>query len=84
MITQDYIIDGKPYRMLTLEIKGETTNVATYSLNEKINEMIEQERYHEIDYIDKMYGYYLPKEVDETDEREVRESIEDAMDYYEN
>ena len=82
MITQDYIIDEKPYRMLTLEIKGETTNVATYSLNEKINEMIEQERYHEIEYIDKMYGYYLPEEVDETDEREVRESIEDVMDYY--
>jgi hypothetical protein len=81
MITQDYIIDGKPYRMLTLEIKGEMTNVATHSLNEKINEMVEQERYNEIDYIDKMYGYYLPEEVDETDEREVRESIEDVMDY---
>ena len=80
MFTQDYIIDGQPYRMLTLEIKGELTNVATHSLNKKLNEMIEQERYHEIKYIDEMYGYYLPEEVDETDEREVRESIEDVMD----
>ena len=80
MITQDYIIDGQPYRMLTLEIKGELTNVATHSLHKKLSEMVEQERYHEIKYIDDMYGYYLPEEVDETDEREVRESIEDVMD----
>ena len=46
----------------------------------KLNEMIEQERYHEIRHIDEMYGYYLPQEVDETDEREMIESIEDVID----
>ena len=41
--------------------------------------MIGQGRYHEVIDIDEQYGYYLPKEVDETDEREMIESIEDVV-----
>lgn len=82
METTTYTIDGKEYKMFTLDILDAPTNVASYDLNAKIEEMIEQERYHEIRHIDELYGYYLPQEVDETDEREVRESIEDvAIDY---
>lgn len=82
METTTYLIDGKEYKMFTLDILDTPTNVASYDLNAKIEEMIEQERYHEIRHIDELYGYYLPQEVDETDEREVRESIEDvAIDY---
>lgn len=82
METTTYLIDGKEYKMFTLDIFDSPTNVASYDLNAKIEEMIEQERYHEIRHIDELYGYYLPQEVDETDEREVRESIEDvAIDY---
>ena len=66
--------------MFELNILGTPTMVASYDLNEKLNEMIEQERYHEIRHIDEMYGYYLPQEVDETDEREMIESIEDVID----
>ena len=52
--------------------------VASYALNRKIEKMIGQGRYHEVIDIDEQYGYYLPKEVDETDEREMIESIEDV------
>ena len=76
----EFVIDGKTYKMFELNILVTPTMVASYDLNEKLNEMIEQERYHEIRHIDEMYGYYLPQEVDETDEREMIESIEDVID----
>lgn len=76
----EFVIDGKTYKMFELNILGTPTMVASYDLNEKLNEMIEQERYHEIRHIDEMYGYYLPQEVDETDEKEMIESIEDVID----
>lgn len=76
----EFVIDGKTYKMFELNILGTPTMVASYDLNEKLDEMIEQERYHEIRHIDEMYGYYLPQEVDETDEREMIESIEDVID----
>lgn len=73
-----YKIDGRNYKMFTLNILGKPMKVASYVLNRKIDKMIEQERYHEVRHIDEQYGYYLPKEVDETDEREMIESIEDV------
>lgn len=79
MTEEIYIIDGQPYKMFTLDILGKTTNVASYALEDKIQEMIEHERYHEVQYISDKYEYYLPVEVDDTDEREIRESIEDVM-----
>ena len=75
-------IDQKDYKMFVLPILGKPTNVASYDLNKKIDKMIEQDRWHEVRDIDNMYCYYLPKEVDETNEREMIESIEDvAVDY---
>ena len=74
-----YKIDGRNYKMFTLNILGKPTKVASYALNKKIENMIEQGRYHEVIDIDEQYGYYLPKEVDETDEREMIESIEDVV-----
>lgn len=72
-------IDGRNYKMFTLSIFGKPMNVASYALNRKIEKMIEQGRYQEVLGIDEQYGYYLPKEVDETDEREMIESIEDVV-----
>lgn len=80
MSTIDFVIDGKKYKMFELPIFGIPTLVASFALNEKINEMIEQERYHEVQGIDDMYGYYLPEEIDENDEREMIESIESVFD----
>ena len=73
-----YKIDGRNYKMFTLNIFGKPMKVASYALNRKIEKMIGQGRYHEVIDIDEQYGYYLPKEVDETDEREMIESIEDV------
>ena len=78
METTLYKIDGRNYKMFTLNILGKPMKVASYALNKKIEKMIEQERYHEVLDIDEQYCYYLPKEVDETDEREMIESIEDV------
>lgn len=72
-------IDGRNYKMFTLNIFGKPMKVASYALNRKIEKMIEQGRYQEVLGIDEQYGYYLPKEVDETDEREMIESIEDVV-----
>ena len=76
MICQTFEIDGEPYLMFNLEIKGKRINVGSFGLEEKISEMIDQERYEEVRHIDEMYSYYVPKEVDETSEQDVRDSIE--------
>ena len=82
MDTLTFTIDRRKYKMFVLPILGKPTNVASYALNRKIEKMIEQDRWFEVKHIDDMYQYYLPKEVDETDEREMIESIEDvAVDY---
>lgn len=78
MEIKTFIIDKKKYKMFVLPILGKQTNVASYALNRKIEKMIEQDRWHEVMDIDNLYEYYLPKEVDETDEREMIESIEDV------
>jgi hypothetical protein len=78
MEIKTFIIDKKKYKMFILPILGKQTHVASYALNRKIEKMIEQDRWHEVRDIDNLYEYYLPKEVDETDEREIIESIEDV------
>lgn len=78
MDIKTYTIDKRKYKMFVLPILGKQTYVASYALNRKIEKMIEQDRWHEVEHIDKLYYYYLPKEVDETDEREMIESIEDV------
>ena len=72
-------IDGRDYEMYSLTILGREVTVASYRLNRKIEDMIDRGRYNEVEHIDSMYGYYLPKEVDHTDEFEIRDSIESVM-----
>lgn len=79
MTTQIFEIDGKQYKMFNLLIKGEPMNVASTALENKIQEMIDTERYHEVMKIDRLYGYYIPEEVEENEE-DIRESIEDVID----
>lgn len=57
----------------------QTVTVAEHKLNALIEKRIRQERYHEVREVDEMYGYYLPREIDTNDEREIRESIEDIV-----
>ena len=54
-----YKIDGRNYKMFTLNIFGKPMKVASYALNRKIEKMIGQGRYHEVIDIDEQYGYYL-------------------------
>ena len=72
-------IGGREYELYSLTILGKQVTVASYKLNRKLEKMIEQERYHEIKHIDEMYDYFLPKDVDHTDEYEIRDSIESVM-----
>lgn len=60
--------------------KQQTVTVAEYKLNALIERRIEQERYPEVREVDEMYSYFLPKEIDVNDDREIRESIEDVID----
>lgn len=60
--------------------KEQEVTVAEHKLNALIEKRIDQNRYPEVQEVDEMYAYYLPKEVDINDEREIRESIESIMD----
>ena len=55
METTLYKIDGRNYKMFTLNILGKPMQVASYALNRKIAKMIEEGRYHEVLHIDEQY-----------------------------
>lgn len=78
MTIQYFTIDGKQYKMFNLLICGEYMNVASYELDEKIIDMITEDRYHEVQHIDKKYEYCIEEDIDEN-ERDIRESIEDII-----
>jgi hypothetical protein len=78
MITQYFNIDGKQYKMFTLLICGDYMNVASYELDEKIVDMITEDRYHEVRHIDEMCGYYVDENIEEN-EKDIREHIEDVI-----
>lgn len=82
MLTYYFKIDNRYYKMVETDILGKRTRIASYALEQKIQKMIEQERFLEVKEVSNLYEYYLPYEVDDNDEREVRESIESvAADY---
>ena len=82
MLTYYFKIDNRYYKMVETDILGKRTRIASYALEMKIQKMIEQERWLEVEEISNLYEYYLPREVDDTNEREVRESIEDVAEDY--
>lgn len=75
---------GRPYKLFRFIAcphtpHEQTVTVAEHKLNALIEKRIRQGRYHEVQKVDEMYGYYLPKEIDTNNEREIRESIEDVV-----
>lgn len=78
------VLYGRPYTLFRFTacegtVHEELVTVAEHKLNALIEKRIDQGRYNEVQKVDEMYGYYLPKEVDINDEREIRESIEDVV-----
>jgi hypothetical protein len=75
MKTTIYTIDGNEYKTFSLLISGIYMTIASFALDEKIEQMIEDNRYDEVMRIDETYAFVLPEDVDEN-ENDIRESIE--------
>lgn len=73
-----FTIDGERYKMYNLEHNGERVNVASFALDNKIEQMHNDDRYDEVQHIDEMYSYYIPEDVDENNAEEVKAFL-DAM-----
>ena len=57
-----------------------TILVAEERLNDKIEQLIKQNRYHEVKELDDMYHYWVPQEIaDDECEFEIVDSIESVM-----
>lgn len=80
METTIFNIDGKDYKMFSLEICGEYMNVASYDLDEKIFDMMTDtpSRYGEVWRIDELYGYSIDMNVEETEDA-IREHVKDII-----
>lgn len=78
-------IDGVGYSLFEITVfkgtgKEQTILVAEERLNDKIEQLIEQDRYQEVKKIDDMYGYWVPQEIaDDECEFEIVDSIESVM-----
>lgn len=72
-----FTIDGERYKMFTLEYKGKSLNIASYGLDQKILQKIDENRYSEVRYIDEMYGYVLDEETDENDYDAIMRNLEE-------
>lgn len=75
-----YTIDGVEYDMYRISYKGKEHNVASFALHEKINELIECDRYLEVKDIDGLYNVYIPEDVDPNDMDDVYKSAIDGID----
>lgn len=77
-------LNGHEFRMFRVLINNESFLVAEEKLEEYIQEMIEQERYHEVENIDTMYAIYIPQEVADTEnEVEIIKSVIDVLNMHE-
>lgn len=77
-------LNGHEFRMFRVLINNESFLVAEGKLEEYIQEMIEQERYHEVENIDTMYAIYIPQEVADTEnEVEIIKSVIDVLNMHE-
>lgn len=74
-----WTIDNKEYKTFTLPVRDTYVTVASFELNEKVEQMIDEGRYDEVIHIDDIYGYALPEGIDEN-ENDIRESIETIID----
>lgn len=72
-----WTIDNKEYKTFTLPVRDTYVTAASFELNEKVEQMIDEGRYDEVIHIDDIYGYVLPEGIDEND---IRESIETIID----
>lgn len=72
-----WTIDNKEYKTFTLPVRDTYVTVASFELNEKVEQMIDEGRYDEVIHIDDIYGYVLPEGIEEND---IRESIETIID----
>ena len=78
-------IDGVSYSLFEITVfkgtgKEQTILVAEERLNDKIEQLIEQDRYQEVKKIDDMYGYWVPQEIaDDECVFEIVDSIESVM-----
>ena len=74
-------LQGNEFRLFYVTIHNEQYVIAEEKLENYIQEMIEQERYHEVENIDTMYAIYIPQEVVDTEnEVEIIKSAIDVLD----
>lgn len=76
-------LDGGEYTLYHLLLFAGTARevrvtAADWRLEDKIDEMIRQERYPECRGIDERYAYWLPSETDLDNDDDIIESIEDV------
>lgn len=77
-------LNGHEFRMFRVLINDESFLVAEEKLENYIQQMIEQERYHEVENIDTMYAIYIPQEVADTEnEVEIIKSVIDVLNMHE-
>lgn len=73
-------LNGHEFRMFHIVVSNENLIVAEEKLENYIQEMIEQERYHEVEYIDTMYAIYIPQDVaDSENEKNIIQSVSDVL-----
>ena len=73
-------LNGYEFRMFYIVINNESFIVAEEKLENYIQEMIENDRYHFVQHIDEMYAIYVPQEVADTENEEnIIQSVSDVL-----
>lgn len=73
-------LNGHEFRMFRVLINNESFLVAEEKLEEYIQEMIENDRYHFVQHIDEMYAMYIPQEIADTENGEnIIQSVSDVL-----
>lgn len=72
---------GKNYRLFHLNINGNPVCVAEEKLENLIQDCIEKDLYHLVQYVDERYGYYVSQDIADTENEEsIKKSVIDIID----
>lgn len=81
MQIEKIMLEGNEFRLFHVFINNESFIVAEEKLENYIQQMIENDRYHIVQHIDEMYAIYIPQEVADTENEEsIIQSVNDVLD----
>jgi hypothetical protein len=81
MVIEKVKLDNETYRLFHITIYGQEVCVAEEKLEKHIQNCLDNDTYHSVEWIDNKYGYYVSQDIADTENEEsIKKSVIDIID----